>query len=339
MTHHPNLNDHRRAVLRSPGDSGAYLERIYDVFSLFDPDDLARLTRRADVLRGLQRGKSLESHTADHMVLGRSQRRFVASRSNAVRDVDVDGHRLRFLAGRGPENRFFVTAMPEGKIHEIGVIRLLAARMKPEELFLDIGAHIGYISCFAAHFGATVLAMEMQPTLLPVISANAILNGLWRIHPILAAAGETVGLVQSMRVVASPGLMTFSERLDGDVVPTSSLNHDIVPRLRIDDFCFDRGDIPAWVKVDVEGAEGPVLAGAKDLIAQRRTRFLVELHSHRYKSFGTTAQGMLDLFAPEHWRVGMIRDDGSVEPMTRAQFLAHDSTADDRQTIFEPVDL
>jgi hypothetical protein len=47
------------------------------------------------------------------------------------------------------------------------------------------------------------------------------------------------------------------------------------------------------VKIDVEGAEGEVLRGARQLAARQKSRFIVELHSHPQRSMATNADELL----------------------------------------------
>ena len=52
--------------------------------------------------------------------------------------------------------------------------------------------------------------------------------------------------------------------------------------------------VPDLVKIDVEGAEAQVLAGASNLAADKRTRFLVEMHSPPELPMEGNAQKVLD---------------------------------------------
>src|SRR5262249_12780002 len=53
-----------------------------------------------------------------------------------------------------------------------------------------------------------------------------------------------------------------------------------VPTVTLDEVSETYGVAPDLVKIDVEGAEVPVLDGARALASRRRTRFLVEMHSN-----------------------------------------------------------
>ena len=71
MTPRPSRDDMRRRILAVPGEAARYLADINEVFSMFDPAELARLMARADLLRTVARGRSPEAATARHMAEGR----------------------------------------------------------------------------------------------------------------------------------------------------------------------------------------------------------------------------------------------------------------------------
>jgi FkbM family methyltransferase len=168
--------------------------------------------------------------------------------------------------------------------------------------------------------GATVFAVEMQPTLIPIIQLNAALNDLWTVHPICAAMAEAPGLASVGRVSPSPGMQN-SDGLVGQMVPAiGSLNHDWVPKLTLDGL-FAGAPRPDLVKVDVEGAEGVVLAGAGKLIEAAETRFVIEVHSHLIERFGTRLEDLLAPFDAERWHLFELAADGP-RPLSRDAFLA-----------------
>jgi hypothetical protein len=52
-----------------------------------------------------------------------------------------------------------------------------------------------------------------------------------------------------------------------------------VPALRLDDYYAQEKRLPDLIKMDVEGAEGSVLKGARQTIARGRPLLLVEIHA------------------------------------------------------------
>lgn len=193
-----------RQIVRDPADPRLYERDPTLRFAEFAPETLARLAKRLHVLEPGNRQAISHFGNAERLRWGRAMRAAVLPRNSQTRDISFQNTTLRFQCGTGPSDAFFARTMAEGALHEEGLRAYLRARIRPGDLLVDIGAHVGYVSCFAAAFGATVLAVEMQATLIPVIAANAVANDLWRVHPVNAAVGPTPGLAQVMRVDPSP---------------------------------------------------------------------------------------------------------------------------------------
>jgi FkbM family methyltransferase len=325
-----------RRILQDPANPAWYGSAPTLRFSVFEPTALARMAKRFAVLD--PGNGEARNHFGNAMRLhwGRQIRQSVQPQSRETKSVTFGDTTLRFQSGRGPSQAFFERVVVGDKLHEAGLLAYLHSNVREGDLLVDIGAHIGYVSCFGAAFGATVLAMEMQPTLVPVISANALMNDLWTVHPINAAAGSGPGLVQSMRFDPSPGLMTHSERVQHNDFPSSSVNHDLIPRLAVDDLALAGHAPPAFVKVDVEGAEALVVKGCRRLIEGERTRFLVEIHPDLLATFGSTLDDILGAFPGPRWSARLLREDGSADAVAPSEFAREAVWDNNYMIVFEP---
>ena len=87
-----------------------------------------------------------------------------------------------------------------------------------------------------------------------------------------------------------------------------------VPSLTIDEFCAQQNIRPDVIKIDVEGAELAVLAGARNTIEAGRERLalFVEMHATRWPEFGVTQADVLAEL--ERHRLTAISIDSSVGP-------------------------
>ncbi|MBL8555853.1 MAG: FkbM family methyltransferase [Phenylobacterium sp.] len=137
-------------------------------------------------------------------------------------------------------------------------------------VFVDAGANIGTISVPFARRRPDwrVLAIEAHRGLASILSANALSNGCDRVEVIHAAAGP------DRRIAEFPTLP-----LDARVnVGTSSFYDRETPRLPVLMLPLDQIAPPdtRLVKVDVEGLEPEVLAGATRLINEVRPTWFVE---------------------------------------------------------------
>jgi FkbM family methyltransferase len=157
--------------------------------------------------------------------------------------------------------------------YEPNVVDRLSAMVPPGTVVFDVGAHLGYESIVMARAaGGTgkVVCFEPDPGLAQKLAANIARNSTVvgaDLLPVQAAIAASRG-----KVAFEPGRTTGTGRLSpgADGVEVETLTLDEAARLY---------GTPAVVKVDVEGHELDVLAGAERLLEKGETAFLVEAHS------------------------------------------------------------
>lgn len=195
--------------------------------------------------------------------------------------------------------------------YELGYVRgdyepwlgeLLQRWLRPGDTFVDVGAHIGYVSLCAARLvgpDGVVVAFEPDPDNFARLQANTIRNNLIHvIHAVKAAIGSARG--EGLFRRASPESSRvgghLADRVEGDS------EHARVPLLSLDD--WDNELQPRVVKVDVEGGEIAVLRGASRIMNAARSRWVVELHGQeaREQVLGllNSAQYQVRLLRPTH---------------------------------------
>ena len=184
------------------------------------------------------------------------------------RDPDSKGAALAKL-----EEAYF-SARP----HEQAILDNLAPLLEPVRVFVDIGASLGQYTRFANGVlrGARIFAIEADPLRFEELRKNC---GAWqdeghnRITPIHAAVAEESGSIPFFTTGSDVSGGLFLPPGAGDPRPWAEIE---VPAITLDEqFASDPPDL---VKIDVEGAEGRVLRGARRLLAAGRTAWLVELH-------------------------------------------------------------
>jgi FkbM family methyltransferase len=143
----------------------------------------------------------------------------------------------------------------------------------PKGTYIDVGANIGAIALpVAAATKARVIAIEAQREVASILAANVCNNGLHRIEVIHAAAGAQVGLTRF------PQARLGKQALNFGIVGDSLAGHEDLHMETVRVCTLDEV-APAdtrLVKIDVEGGEPQVLAGAADLIAKIRPIWLLE---------------------------------------------------------------
>lgn len=166
------------------------------------------------------------------------------------------------------------------------------------DVFVDVGANLGYYSLLARQHGKDVVAFEPQPHNLQCLYRNLAANG-WQegteIFPIALAA--------------EPGVMTLygasgpSASLVKDWAGYSPRHQQSVPVSTLDRMLAGRYDGQRLlIKIDVEGAEHGVLLGSVATLGRTpRPAWLVEICLDEYHPGGNQHFGeIFELF----WRHG-----------------------------------
>ena len=151
---------------------------------------------------------------------------------------------------------------------ELGLLPFLCPRGR---VALDIGANIGVWSEEMRRCGAAVHAFEPNPKLFAMLRAGAAPSGV-TLHPIALSdrPGEAVLMVpRGRRGYSNQGATLSAEKIGG-----REFGAVTVATARLDDLGID--DV-GFIKIDVEGHELAVVAGAEKTIARWRPILIVEL--------------------------------------------------------------
>lgn len=149
---------------------------------------------------------------------------------------------------------------------------------------LDIGANIGVFTLEWARAmtgWGEVIAFEPQDRLFYALAGNVALHNAYNVRPVHAAVGAEPGSMAIPRPnylrSASFGSLELKFRESNEYIgqPISYDEDDLVSVMvvTVDGFALPRLDL---LKIDVEGMEIDVLAGAKDTIVRCRPHLLIE---------------------------------------------------------------
>ncbi len=158
-------------------------------------------------------------------------------------------------------------------------LRALDRLLSPGNVFIDVGANIGLYALKAARLvGPTgrVLAFEPGAEAYDHLVANLAMNAYPWAAPMKVAASDAAGQAVLHHVPLGHDPQAFSlianaRATDGEVVETVTLDS------LIDRAGLTRVDL---IKIDVEGAEPLVIAGARDLLARLRPAVIFECNAH-----------------------------------------------------------
>lgn len=137
---------------------------------------------------------------------------------------------------------------------------------------IDVGANIGNHTLFwACHSGVKVYAFEPPGEALSLLSENLRANDATRVAVYEVAAGSRPGRGTLQTVAGNLGASKVA--LVSSVESQGLMSFPVIP---IDEYCF--GNI-GLIKVDVEGQEAEVLAGARLTLIRERPVLWIEVLS------------------------------------------------------------
>ncbi|MCP5366764.1 MAG: FkbM family methyltransferase [Hyphomicrobiales bacterium] len=217
--------------------------------------------------------------------LGRWRRLTVLARLHdrlaPVAECDVRGLGVRFLT----PDRTAVYWPRHGYASEPGTLDWLDG-LGPGDVLYDIGANVGAYTVYAAKkTGARVVAFEPSPASFHVLVRNLALNGVaGQVTPLCLALADTTG-------PAAIGLGDLNAGSVGHGLGADTAFTLNTLSLRLDDAVGLLGlPAPSHVKLDVDGLEPPILAGAAAVLAGPALRaVLVE-----YRPHGAEARARID---------------------------------------------
>jgi FkbM family methyltransferase len=142
----------------------------------------------------------------------------------------------------------------------------------------DLGANYGIYSMFLARLvGPTgrVYAFEPMPEILTQLKANIALNPLTNVEFVPMAASDSAGTAQ-FRIGSHAGSGHLETADQYHPISGGIIN---VEQITLDEFVLRGNRPPTFMKIDVEGAEGSVIVGAKRVLDEHRPVIAVEVHS------------------------------------------------------------
>ena len=160
------------------------------------------------------------------------------------------------------------------------------AGFQRDEILVDVGANVGMYSVWAAKTrGVRVFAFEPEAQNYGLLNRNLVLNQLGgRVTAYCLALSDQEGFSELHLSELTPGgsCHSLGERVDFNHRPMQPLYSQGCISARLDDL-VSRGVVPEphYVKIDVDGFEPKVIAGARKLLRGARMKsLLVEINQN-----------------------------------------------------------
>lgn len=230
--------------------------------------------------------------------------RYLLGRRHLTANVEAVGLKLRFTAADAMGRHLYKYGRYEP---ELTGLLMRSLRLEPGDVFLDVGANIGWYSLLLGRHqppGVRIYAFEPAPDTFALLTHNIGLNGLSQIEARrLAVSDEN----------SKKTLFRYSDKNTGrhSLLPINEGGEDEVETTTLSDFCRVEGIEPSrirLVKIDVEGYEPFVLRGMGEVLR--------------------TIPAILAEYSPRYMRRGGVEPAEYLDLMFSAGFVPHRVEAD-----------
>jgi FkbM family methyltransferase len=185
-------------------------------------------------------------------------------------------------------------------VWEPAITAYLEATLAPGDTVIDIGANVGYDTLLAAHCvgpGGRVFAIEASPRMFALLRDNLALNDATCVEAFNAAVCAKAG---DVAVYLHDGSNLGATTIVPAVAARRGAVLEAVVRGRpLADIVPEEAILSARIiKIDVEGAEFPVVRGFVDLLPRlsHRTELLIEVSAEALHDHSSSVEEFLGIF-------------------------------------------
>lgn len=190
-------------------------------------------------------------------------------------------------------------------VWEPNLTRLLTRRLAPGDVFVDVGANMGYFSVLASRLvGASgrVVAFEASPAIHRLLAEDLALNGARNVRALNVAVSDRPG---TLALYAGPADNRGATSLHAERGGRYEADVRAAPLLELLE-PEERAGL-RLLKIDVEGAELPILLDLLDHLAEypERMEVVVEVAPDEMREAGVPLETLVARFAAHgfHWYV------------------------------------
>ena len=184
---------------------------------------------------------------------------------------------------------------------------------RPGDIVWDVGAHAGATAYFLSQLvgdKGKVYAFEPDPHNYEYLLKNIEMRGMANVIPVKKAlAGNTGEAIFNADGTTAAGLRDC-------LVYSGTTQLTTVQTLSLSDACDALGEIPVYIKMDVEGAEVDIVRGSRDFLSSHPIHFAIESY-HRLRN-EYTFRMLQRLFPVIGYEVHSSREFGQMFTWARA---------------------
>jgi FkbM family methyltransferase len=247
----------------------ADLEACYRLFLGRQPDEYGYQTYGPPISEGRLTVTELSSMFLASSEFRRRATQVLGWREGAPERIELSSGEQLYVRS---DDSVIGAAVKQRRDYEPHVVRRLREVLQPGMTFVDVGASFGYYTVIGGGLvgpSGRVIACEPGPQNVSVLLLNVATHHLANatVHPV--AVSDSVGV-----------LLYHGSGGNGQVAPFSGQPDELaagtlVPTRTLDDLLWREPRVDA-VKIDVEGAEGRVIEGAKETLRRHRPALFFE---------------------------------------------------------------
>lgn len=226
-------------------------------------------------------------------------------KKNKLQKCFVNGDKFWY---RG-DDRYVGQRIALGK-YEPYLTKMILDRVNSNSVVVDVGANIGYYTVLLADKVRKIYAFEPEKVNFEILDKNIKENKLENVRLFKKAAGKMKGKKKIYGSEDNYGdWRLFSGRDDhkGRPYNTScgggSCACPLIEIVKLDDVIKEKIDL---IKIDTQGWEPEVIAGAKNLIRQYHPQIFFEWSPKMYREAGLDYQAMWDFLREEYNKIYYI---------------------------------
>ena len=199
-----------------------------------------------------------------------------------------------------------------------GLAALIQRQVPRDSTVIDVGANIGLSTILLARMTGRVIAFEPSPPNVEFLRRNLERNGITNVD------------VRAVAASSEPGVLRFHIAQFGagsHVVAPGHVSSDTVPTVDVPAVTLDEADLPAvaFIKIDAEGHEPDVLAGARQLLARDLPLIYTEMNIWCLSAFAGHSPGALVRTLWSAFVVGKPEADGRIFTLPDSYGFLHDT--------------
>lgn len=200
--------------------------------------------------------------------------------------------------------------------------KIIEQHLQPGDTFIDVGAHLGYYSIIASRVvGETgkVIAFEPDPVSLDYLRKNLQTNRCTNVVVEQLALSDQAGTLKLYVPDYSKSAGSLIRTAEMDL---GSKEYEVLA-VPLDDY-LKSGTSVALIKIDVEGAEGVILVGAKRTLEENpHVKLIIEFFPRKLNDGGFSPEKLLGMFDADQFSFLDINENtGQVRELPRDNIVS-----------------